>query len=87
MTGWSIEKTNYTNDNKQTKIVHHFSGNFLLKIRTSVRILARQTSKKSLPTMLQDGMTSLIADNLSTWDTNMLTRFIDDHNEEQARYS
>jgi hypothetical protein len=88
MTGWSIKKTIDMN-NTQNKLVYEFPDHFILKSLLPVRILARNTSKKSLATTPRNGMISLIADNITTWgiSTNMITQLIDDKGEEQARYT
>ena len=83
MTGWLIKKTI---DDK--KLIYEFPDNFILKSRTPVRILARNTSKK-LVSSSKDGMIYLVADNIITWGTgtNIITRLIDDEGKEQAIYT
>lgn len=84
LTGWSIIKTIDTN----IKLTYEFPDNFILKSRLPVRILARNTCKKSLATTPRDGMINLIADNITTWEIgrNMITQLIDNHGKEQANY-
>jgi hypothetical protein len=84
MTGWLIKKTI---DN--SKLIYEFPDNFILKIRTPVRIVARNTSKKLSSTTPKDGMIYLVADNIVTWGTgtNTITQLIDDEGKEQASYT
>jgi len=66
MTGWSIKKKPIDMNKNNNKLVYEFPDHFILKIRVPVRILARNTSKKSLATTSKDGMISILTDNIIT---------------------